>query len=451
VATSDVNLGGPVGGGGPVSGAIYTSLPGCLAINHNIYSAATDVYLNGGPQGNTNLSNGSYYVAVTTPGGNLLGWSSSRSGAAATPFIVTNGVGNCIQLWDVVDKASSIYAGLPQTGFDATDNPGGEYKVWISKTDDFASSETKTDNFKVREIECTHDCGPTPSALVAVYKFYDVNGDGIKNGTDSYLTGWAFQSVAGLDPAVNGLTNANNPPTYVCLVGVTCTFQEGDPNPVGTWQHSTPTVLGVTPVSDGEAGLKVEFGNFCVATTGRALTLGAYSGGNTTYQNFVNAKAAAMIVALPNLFDLAGVNKAPTLTTYNKIRTYFLGASATNMAYMLSVQMATMWLNTQWNPSIIGTGLLYAPSLAPYAGVGGPLEGKLNANNVISVFDVIDAAKADLALPGHNLTVASGAVRNYQEALKTVLDRGNNNLNWVAGSAAGCGGVPSAFTFPALD
>src|SRR5260221_10332799 len=47
----------------PLSGAIYTSIGDGTAVNHNIYNAKSDVYLNGGPQNQNGpgLPDGIYY------------------------------------------------------------------------------------------------------------------------------------------------------------------------------------------------------------------------------------------------------------------------------------------------------------------------------------------------------------------------------------------------------
>ena len=47
-------------------------------------------------------------------------------------------------------SAIPITAGEGLAGYDATPNPGGAYKVWVSRTSAFASQDCKTDNFKVK-------------------------------------------------------------------------------------------------------------------------------------------------------------------------------------------------------------------------------------------------------------------------------------------------------------
>jgi hypothetical protein len=96
------------------------------------------------------------------------------------------------------------------------------------------------------------------------------------------------------------------------------------------------------------------------------------------------------------------------------------------MAYMLSAQLAAMELNV-FNGKVAGGSLIYAP-------------GATSANSL--GFATVNAvmAEADASLGANGLTVASGATRTYQEALKNALDRANNNLNFVQAT-------PCAFSF----
>jgi len=78
----------------PLPGAIFTTDSTCSGVDLNIYGAKADVFLNGGPAhpGAASLPDGSYYVQVTDPSGAcVLGTSGTD-----TPFVVTNGVANCI-------------------------------------------------------------------------------------------------------------------------------------------------------------------------------------------------------------------------------------------------------------------------------------------------------------------------------------------------------------------
>ncbi|MFN8507912.1 MAG: hypothetical protein U0547_10145 [Dehalococcoidia bacterium] len=134
-----------------LTGAIFTTNAGCGTVNGNIYDAKTDVYLDGGPSnpGSAGLPDGEYYVKVTAPDGTLLG--TSVGTADETPVVVLNGeFAQCYQLMAILKRASNGLA-----GYDDTTNPGGEYKVWVSRVSTFDPNESKTDNFKVKASEPT--------------------------------------------------------------------------------------------------------------------------------------------------------------------------------------------------------------------------------------------------------------------------------------------------------
>ena len=147
VSSAVVVSAGPGTGFGK-KGAIFTTNEDCSVVNLNQYELNEDVYLSGGPKkpGSASLSDGSYYVKVTQPNGMLLG--TSLGSGDETPFVVADDgeTVDCDQLASILVKASD---GTP--GFDLTGNPGGVYKVWVCKAEDFHHRECKTDNFKSNE------------------------------------------------------------------------------------------------------------------------------------------------------------------------------------------------------------------------------------------------------------------------------------------------------------
>jgi hypothetical protein len=177
-----------------VAGAIFTTDAGCVGTNENIFDEQSEVYLDGGPQheGAAGLDDGTYFVQVTQPNGFLLGKSSTDV------VTVTDGsFAECYQLSDILSKASDS-----TPGYDITTNGGGMYKVWVSKSDDFANSESKTDNFKVGpgngntceqgDENCVCDesgnCGqPDPVvSTITVVKVVDNGNTGSLNDEDDF-------------------------------------------------------------------------------------------------------------------------------------------------------------------------------------------------------------------------------------------------------------------------
>jgi hypothetical protein len=158
-----------------VSGAIFTTDQNSSYVNGNVYDFMEDVYLNGGPRPNApctaaGLASGDYYFQVTDPSGSVLLSTDDikdRLVEVSGGLIVNaiegrgSGVGKCaglnqynitVQLWP----------------FKPTPNPGGEYKVWMTKEGDynlditkgafgFIPSKSKTDNFKVVAPVCPND------------------------------------------------------------------------------------------------------------------------------------------------------------------------------------------------------------------------------------------------------------------------------------------------------
>jgi hypothetical protein len=156
------------------SGALYTTdSPVCAATNKNIYANRGVVRLRS--QG---LPDGSYYVKVTSPSGTLLG---SSDGAVLTVSGGTGDFDGCPSLWFSVRKASD-----GTVGYDPTPSSGGEYKVWVSQSANFAGA--KTDNFKVADNECDPNGGANgcegPPGDETCSDGVDNDGDDLIDGND---------------------------------------------------------------------------------------------------------------------------------------------------------------------------------------------------------------------------------------------------------------------------
>ena len=123
--------------------------------------------------------------------------------------------------------------------------------------------------------------------------------------------------------------------------------------------------------------------------------------------------------------DLLGV---VSLSTFQK---FLLEASATNMANMLSAQLAAMKANVL-NGNVSGAALIHAP-------------GTKSANDFgfASVSAVMTEANVELGL--HGLVLSGSPYRAYQEALKNALDNANNNKNFAQPNPTSC-----PFSFAAL-
>jgi len=388
----------------PVTGAIFTTDVSCTGTNINIFTNQAEVYLDGGPAhpGAAGLPDGYYYVQVTEPSGTLLG--TSFGSAIPTPVHVTDGAFDvCYQLSAILIKASDS-----TPGYDETTNGGGEYKVWVSKEASFSGGDTKTDNFKVKPVVVV-------DGQLNVNKFYDANADGLNND-GQLITGWKIRIQDGID--IIRFTHASvvvDPDDYVVT--------EGDPTETN-WVHTTTNPLNVT-INAGD-NKTVEFGNLCLGPGG-GHTLGFWS--NKNGQATMNDSSS--LVPELNLLDSKCLRNSSGTDTnfagnYTNFRTWLLGATATNMSYMLSAQLAAMELNVE--AGFVAPGaLIYAPGTNSANGLGFSTVGAV-------------VAEAEAELCSHATALAGDPNRSYQEALKNALDKANNNVTFVQPT-------PCPFTF----
>lgn len=364
-----------------MTGAIFTTDSSCGGVNVNIFTSKDDVYLEGGPHNGSSagLPNGFYYVKVTEPDGTLLG----ASGSAVVE--VSGGI------------FASCYNLFALTAFADTSNLGGEYKVWVSTDVTFPDNLSKTDNFKVKGV------GPTPTPVprgeLIVQKFYDKNANGFLDGGEPLLDGWKIHIQDAIDYIRYTLVDIFlDPDDY--------TISEY-PSLIGNWVVSTADSFGITLVGGGSK--TVTFGNYCLVPSG-GKTLGFWS--NKNGQALETATDFTALTAL-NLRNANGSNRdfASSLSQ-NKtdLKNWLLNATATNMAYMLSAQLATTKLDLLHG--LIDGGAFYIP-------YGGTVNALM--------------AAADVQLLNHPLTTSAidPVNRALQEPLKNYLDQLNNGANVV--------------------
>jgi hypothetical protein len=179
-------------------------------------------------------------------------------------------------------------------------------------------------------------------------------------------------------------------------------------------------------------GTTVEFGNVCLgAGGGKTIGFWGNKNGKAAMNDGGSLVPELLLLAGLNLRTATGANFNPT--TYPQFSTWLQQAQATNMAYMLSAQLAAMALNVEAE-LVNGSALVYVPQLLPFAVPG------LNGLGFISIDDLVAAANAELG--AHGLTSSGSPYRAYQEALKVGLDKANNDQTFVQSS-------PCRFSFPA--
>jgi hypothetical protein len=155
--------------GAQVTGAIFTTYSDGSFVNANVYNSEFDPFLNGGPRPNApcsaaGLPNGDYYFQITDPSGSVLlsGYGISNGVVHVSNGVISSYTGtHSTSLGQCGDVTVQLYP------FSPTRNPGGEYKVWMTRVENydeldlrssfgFLSRYSKTDNFKVL---ATDDCG----------------------------------------------------------------------------------------------------------------------------------------------------------------------------------------------------------------------------------------------------------------------------------------------------
>jgi hypothetical protein len=261
-------------------------------------------------------------------------------------------------------------------------------------------------------------------------KYYDANANGKRDGGEVGIAGWKINQ--GGDASATIYTDASgnfsktlNPGDYTFAESVaTGWLQTGNTiNQSATTGGASVTLASKAysvTIPNGQpstvAGLN--FGNVCTGAGG-GLTIGFWSNKNGQAL-FTDADRLALVAL--NLRNATGANFDPS--SYGQFKNWLLNATSTNMAYMLSAQLAGMVLNVR-HGFVSSSALIYAPGTSSANGAG-----------FATVGAIINEANAELGL--HGYTVALNATRTYQEALKNALDKANNNLNFLQPGPGSC-------------
>jgi hypothetical protein len=148
--------------GGPVRGAIFTTLSDGNAVNANHFESKCAVHLDGGPGPSApahaaGLADGEYYFQVTDPSGKVLlstdPVSNRRFKVRGGVIVEYTGNGGPVhptgidrdhpELGAITIRLAN--ASCPDDFLDSPNN-GGAYKVWATPTGDFLGDPTQVDN-----------------------------------------------------------------------------------------------------------------------------------------------------------------------------------------------------------------------------------------------------------------------------------------------------------------
>lgn len=275
------------------------------------------------------------------------------------------------------------------------------------------------------------DFGNVGLGTISGRKFDDLNGDGLQqNPPDAGLAG---VKVTLTGTAVNGtavsrcaVTDSSGNYSFSGLLPGTYAVTEVKPAvTIATNPTSCPSISLAADLTNGctvAPQTCSPFGDACLGAAG-GLTLGFWS--NKNGQALITTSDLAFLTSL-NLVNAKGIAFDPA--TKKSLANWLLSANATNMAYMLSAQLAAMELNTREpssphssvNPSI------YVLAGTPPAGCG--LAVMPNINGFISVSDLM--SDANILLGAYPNTVSSSPQRSCEEYVKNALDAANNNKNF---------------------
>ena len=232
------------------------------------------------------------------------------------------------------------------------------------------------------------------------------------------------------------------------------TYKACEVTPSTSWNQTDPMSGDSGTTNGGPAGAcyfgavetanvtGLDFGNVLLGGGG-AYTLGYWSNKNgqallKKYYGNADGLPPGLVCDKTSALQLA--NATGSLVTfkyggYTSFRTWLLGATAQNMAYMLSAQMASMQLNA-CVAGVSRDAWVYA-GLPVHAGCTDPDYGPILGAGDYTVAGFMQVgtliARSEYAVTHFPLTTAAAnlAVRGCQEYLKNALDSGNNNLNFV--------------------
>ena len=248
-----------------------------------------------------------------------------------------------------------------------------------------------------------NQCPPS----ICINKFYDANINGIKDSNEPGLPGVTF-TISGVASGTV-TTGANGTACYNDLpqgeYQVTETVPEG--------YYAT----GATSKSFYLYGqYAMEVGNVCLGPGG-AKGMGYWMSKNGRDVLMDNGTMEPELESLRIMYLRNADGSEFDPYTYEQFQEWLKKANASNMAYMLSAQLAVMYLNMEAG-FVQGGSYVYTPGC-----------GYLGEGNFNSLYGLYYQVFYNLWWNGY--TPAGNPERANQECLKNALDMLNNNHYWV--------------------
>lgn len=258
---------------------------------------------------------------------------------------------------------------------------------------------------------CQGQATPTPTpctASITACKYYDFNANGKRDAGEVPLGGWPLCLSAGdgrsfapvqQNAGAGGCFTFTNlgPGTYVVTEGTSTGY-------FGSTNSSTITI------DHCDQNVTVSFGNYCLVNSG-GLTMGFWSNknGNKLITGNANGTGTTLLPSVVTLLNACQLRNADGslhsfTNNYAAFKTWLLGATATNMAYMLSAQLAALELDVYFGKVDSASFDLCSASTVAYL-----------------------IASACDQLHDNAVTLSGNAARADQEHLKNCIDAVNNN------------------------
>lgn len=182
--------------------------------------------------------------------------------------------------------------------------------------------------------------------------------------------------------------------------------------PSGSWTQTAPAgacyIVQVGGAGTPGPNTGLNFGNYCRVTFGKTLGFWSNRNGQIVFDSLSGPTALAGLTAL-NLRDGAGAHFDPS--SYTAFRTWILNATATNMAYMLSAQMAATYLSAR----AANAGSVQVWFMGDWITVNTAIS---NANTLLS----------DGTCGSSCVVLSDNPLRSSMAAYKDLFDAINNNL-----------------------
>ncbi|HEU4903876.1 MAG TPA: SpaA isopeptide-forming pilin-related protein, partial [Flavisolibacter sp.] len=249
--------------------------------------------------------------------------------------------------------------------------------------------------------------------------FYDANVNGY-NDENIPLPGVTF-TLSGSSAAVQP-TGSDGKTCFTDLAPGLYTVQETVPSGYLLTTANPQTI-------DLQQPQNLSFGQVCLGGAG-AKGLGFWTNkhGKEIFDNAWNK--AYILEGLSSLFlrNADGSHFAPK--TYEELKAWLQAANASNMTYMLSAQLAVLYLNVETG-LVDGSRVVYAPGIG-YWGF---------QQNFMYVYPLIYYTSYQLYL--QPTATGGDSIRTALEKLKNILEQANSNLTFVQLQPCGSGAVTS--------